>query len=195
MNARCALLSLMFAVPLVADEAAEKKPTIQDLDFLVGTWRIRFEIYDTHQPDRGVLFVEEGTQTCRYDLPLNGEPKFIVCDAELEAQDGSESVGGRSRTFRESIRYNQFLGSFERIGHFSNWPSHSEERVFYHPDRRELETRGRLAVQDGLMERYEDIYTFSEDHRSYQRRNVANFSDMRETVYRLTLAGTGQRID
>ena len=181
-------------LPAQAD-SADERPSIKDLDFLVGTWQIRFEIHDTHQPERGVIIIEEGTQTCRYDLPMNGEPRFIVCEGDVTGTDDSPVLAGRQRTFRESIRYNRFIEGFERIGQFSNWPSHAEERVFFHPESRELELRGRLAVQDGMRERYEDMYTFSEDYRSYQRRNVANFSDMRETEYRLTLSGTGRRID
>ena len=188
----CLLVAL--GGPAVAEES-ETPPRITDLDFLVGTWAIRFEIHDTHAPERGVIIIEEGTQTCRYDLTHRGEPQFIVCDGAVRAIEDSPVLAGRARTFRESIRYNRFINGFERIGIFSNWPSHSEERVFWHPEQRVLELRGRLDVQDGLLERYEDLYTFSEDFSAYERRNVANFSDMPETLYRLTLAGTGRRID
>lgn len=183
------LLILVLPHAASSQENKNPRPTVQDLDFLVGTWEITFEIYDTHAPEKGVIFTEQGTQTCEYDLPLRGVPMFIVCKGEVT------SDRGRSRSFQESIHYSRFSKTFERIGIFSNWPAHSFEKVFYHQDERMLVLKGELSVQDGMLERYQDIYRFDETYGSYTRRNVANFSDMPVTEFNLTLAGTGKRIE
>lgn len=164
-------------------------PKIQDLGFLVGTWDITFEIYDTHHPENGVLFIEKGRQVCSYELPNNGEPRFITCKGEVT------SSKGRIRTFSESIRYSRFSQSFERTGIFSNWPATSNEIIIYDPALRKMVIEGELEVENNMLERYEDIYLFSPDLSSYSRKNVANFSDMPITQFNLTLAGTGKKVD
>ncbi len=168
--------------------AQEKKLSIKELDFLIGTWEITFDIYDTHQPENGILFSEKGTQKCFYDLYQNDEPRFITCKGEVVREDG------RKRTFQESIRYGNFSGTYERTGIFSNWPATSKELLFYHEDERKFEIRGELDVKDHMLELYEDIYQFSEDYSRFEQRNVANFTDMPITEYNITLTGTGKKI-
>ncbi|MDX1460950.1 MAG: hypothetical protein R3348_07830, partial [Xanthomonadales bacterium] len=133
-------VGLFLGSTVLADEASP--PSISELDFLLGTWEISFEIHDTHNPDRGVIIIEKGTQTCEKDLLYRGEPIFITCVGRVTATEDSPIAAGRTREFREAIRYNRFLGAFERIGQFSNWPAHAEEIVFYHPDTHSLELRG-----------------------------------------------------
>jgi len=163
-------------------------PKVQDLDFLIGSWEITFEIYDTHDPSKGVLFSEKGRQQCYYDLPQNGEHRFITCKGEVT------NSNGRNRTFQESFRYSRFTKSFERVGIFSNWPSTAQELVTYDSIARKLILKGELPVQNNMLERYEDVYTFNEGYTQYTRRNVANFSDMPITLFNLTLTGTGNKI-
>lgn len=179
---------LLFS-PVSRAQENNAAPAIQELHFLVGTWEITFEIYDTHVAGGDLLFSEAGTQVCDYDLAHNQVPTFITCKGEVT------SDRGRTRTFRESIRYSRFINAFERIGVFSNWPEHAVETVYFHPDRRTLELRGVLGVENGMTERYEDIYIFNRTYTSYSRRNVANFSDMPVTEFNLTLAGTATKID
>ncbi len=187
------LLFITLTHPVIAaDQSTE--PKIEDLNFLLGTWEITFEIYDTHQPERGVLFTEVGTQHCEADLLHRGAPAFITCTGKVTATEDSQVLAGRTREFRESIRFNRFIGALERIGQFSNWPTHSEEVVLFHPAKRTIEFKGELVVQDSLLERYEDIYQFNENYTAYERTNVANFSDMPVTVFNLTLKGTGKKI-
>lgn len=181
--------ALFTSAPASAEKQQQPAPSISDLEFLLGDWDITFEIFDTHNPGSQAIFTEKGHQSCRYDLEFNAAPVFISCKGEVT------SDRGRTRSFQESIRYNRFLGAFERIGMYSNWPSHGVEKVYFHPEDRELELRGELTVGDGVVERYEDIYVFSEDFASYTRRNVANFSDMRANEFNLTLTGTGQKRD
>jgi hypothetical protein len=163
-------------------------PNVQELDFLTGTWDISFEIYDTHHPESGILFTEKGQQVCYYDLPQNGVPKFITCKGEVT------SSKGRVRTFSESIRYGRFSKAFERTGIFSNWPATSKEFLFYDSISRKMTLEGELEVEHNMIERYEDIYSFSPDFSSYTRRNVANFSNMPITQFNITLLGTGTKL-
>ena len=179
---------LLFS-PFGHTQESSAPPTIQDLDFLVGTWEITFDIFDTHAPGNDPLFSEAGTQICAYDLVHNQTPTFITCRGEVT------SNRGRTRSFQESIHYNQFINAFERIGIFSNWPEHAVETVYFHPGNQSLELRGILNVEDGMVERYEDIYSFDKTYTSYSRRNVANFSDMPVTEFNLTLTGTGRKLD
>lgn len=164
------------------------KPRVQDLDFLVGSWQIEFEIYDTERPERGVIITETGTQECTYDLALNGTPMFITCIGQMTSDKG------RKRTFRESIRYSQFSQSFERIGLYSNWPATGLELLAYYPKEKKMVTRGELGIQHGRLERYEDVYQFNDDHTSYSRINMANFSNMPMTEFNLTLKGRGKKV-
>jgi hypothetical protein len=187
---RAALLSagviVLSAMTTVRAQAPET-PLITQLEFIIGEWDITFDIYDTHKPGSEPIFTEAGVQRCSYDLEYRGKPTFITCIGKVT------SDRGRVRNFQESIRYNQFIGSFERIGIYSNWPAHGVEQVSYDPDERELALRGELMVQDRNIERYEDVYTFSDDFNFYTRRNVANFPDMRASEYNLTLAGTDRK--
>lgn len=175
---------------------AQERPKVQDLEFLIGTWEITFKFYDTHKPERGVIFTEKGTQTCSFDMPLNGVNQYITCTGELMSDDGIFEGKERVRTIRASIRYSSFIKeTFERIGLYSNWPSTGLETFKYNPESRSMVFEGALGVQNGVREIYEDVYQFSEDYRSYTRRNIANFSDMPITEFNLTMEGTGRKMD
>lgn len=182
------LAALFFSSDACSEEEGSSHSTVQDLSFLIGTWEITFEIYDTYTPGKRPVFTEKGTQTCEFDLGQDGIPMFVTCRGEVTSDHG------RTRTFQESIRYGNFACAFERVGLFSNWPATSLETLYHDPAKRTLEIRGKLDVQDGMLERYEDIYQFDETCSSYVRRNVANFSDMPVTEFNLTLAGTGKKI-
>ncbi|MEK6153832.1 hypothetical protein WIW50_11255 [Flavobacteriaceae bacterium 3-367] len=189
------LLFLFFgSLYSTAQEKPPSKPSVQDLDFLIGTWQISFSFYDTHKPERGVIFTETGTQECRYDMELNGVPMFITCEGEVTVDSGV--FKGRTRSFREAIRYSSFIKkAFERIGLYSNWPATALETLSYNFEARTLEIRGELDVQKGLLERYEDIYRFNANYTEYTRTNVANFSDMPITEFNLTVEGQGAKLE
>lgn len=190
------IFSLLISAIIGTTFAQETKPAqnpplrkVQELDFLIGKWDITFEIYDTYDPTKEFLFTEKGAQECFYDLKNNGEPRFITCRGEVT------SSNGRTRTFIESIRYSRFVNSFERTGLFSNWPSTSEEILQYDSAQNKITYYGTLRVQDHLIERYEDVYQFDKDRKTYTRRNIANFSNMPLTQFNLTLTGTGKKLD
>ncbi len=170
----------------------QQRPTVQDLDFLIGKWEISFNWYDTHQPGSLPYFREKGWQICEYDLELNGTPKFIICKGELEIDSGKYL--GRKREILESIRYGRFENSFERIGLYSNWPATGLEILEYDSSKSQFIIRGQLNVQKNMLERYVDVYQFNEDYTAFERTNIANFSDMPSTEYNLTMKGTGKKI-
>ncbi len=169
------------------------RPTVQDLDFMIGKWEINFEWYDTHDTTRGMYFTEEGFQICEYDLELNGKPMFIICRGELVGRGGN--FEGRKREIQAAIRYGRFENSFERIGIYSNWPATGLELLKYDSTNRQFVIRGQLNVQRNMLERYVDVYQFSEDYTSFERTNIANFSDMPLTEYNLTMKGTGRKVE
>ncbi len=184
------LTVLFFSCTLFAQKA-ESKPSIRNLEFLIGTWEIQFEFYNTYHPEKGIWFTEKGTQTCYYDLDLNGEPKYIICKGEVICDSGR--FKDRKRTFLEAIRYGNFVDGFERIGIYSNWPGTAKEYLNYDSIARAMTIQGELDVRNG-KERYEDIYLFDEGNTSYTRKNVANFPDMPITKFNLTVKGTGKKI-
>lgn len=186
------LITILTSISLLAQDTPETRPTVQDLDFYVGTWEITFQIYDTHNPGQEALFTEKGTQVCEYDLSYRGVPQYIICKGQVVCD--SRRYEGRTRSFQEAIRYGQFEDTYERVGIYSNWPATGLELLRYDSANARFIIKGELKVQDHMLERYEDIYQFNEDYSVYNRRNVANFSDMPITEYNLTLTGTGRKV-
>ncbi len=190
------LFSMFFCIlstSLKAQEKVAQKPTVQDLDFLIGTWDITFTFYDPRNPARGETFTEMGVKTCQYDMELNGVPMFIVCETELIGKAQQEKLNGRKRKATEFIRYGPFVNTFERVELYSNWPATAIEQLDYDSLTNKFVIKGQLAVQDNKLERYEDIFQFNNDYTYYDRKNVANFSDMPTTEFNLVLIGTGKK--
>ncbi|MEX0313004.1 MAG: hypothetical protein AB3N18_02425 [Allomuricauda sp.] len=175
----------------LSSQESTKKPTIKDLDFLIGKWEVQFDFYETHHPEKGVWFTEKGEQTCYYSLNLNGEPKYILCEGKLICDSGR--FKGRERTFLSAIRYGNFVDGFERIGIFSNWPGTAIELLDYSPKKNQITIKGKLDVRSGL-ERYQDVYSFDKTYTSYTRENVANFPDMPITQFNLTFKSVGKKM-
>jgi len=173
-------------ISLFAQEA--KQPSIKDLDFLIGTWAIEFDLYNAKKPEVGIESTEKGTQTCFYELPTNGEPMYITCNGEVTDENG------RTRTFRESIRYSVFTNSFERTGLFSHWPSISQEMLSYQSDERKMTIQGTLGYNRGRIERFYDEYFFNENFTEYSRKHVTNLSDMKMTEFNVGLIGRAKKI-
>jgi len=175
----------------------ERRPTVQDLDFLTGKWEIVFEIYDTHNPNTKPVFIEKGWQDCKYEMKLNGVPMFLTCKGQLviDSTDEDNVRGlGRAREIIETIRYGRFSNSFERIGLYSNWPATGQEILKYDSLQRKIMIRGTLDVQDNMLERYIDTIQFNEDFTMAERTNIANFSDMPISEYNLTLKATYKKV-
>ncbi len=185
-------ITILTSLQALAQDTPETRPTVQDLDFYIGTWEISFQIFDTHNPNQEALFTEKGTQICEYDLSYRGVPQFIICKGELVCDSGR--YVGRTRSFQEAIRYGRFENSYERVGIYSNWPATGQELLWYDSAEARFVIKGELKVQDHMLERYEDVYQFNEDYTTYTRSNVANFSDMPITEYNLTLTGTGRKV-
>lgn len=177
---------------------AQQLPTVQDLDFLVGKWEIQFAFYDTHKPNTEPIFTEKGVRTCFYEMKYRGVPMFITCEGQLviNSTDDDHTKGmGRTREFRETIRYSRFENSFERIGLYSNWPATGLETLFYDSTKRQFIIRGQLNVQNNMLERYVDTFQFNENYTYAERTNIANFSDMPIAEYNLTFKGTYKKIN
>ncbi|MEQ9402772.1 MAG: hypothetical protein RIM99_04225 [Cyclobacteriaceae bacterium] len=188
------LIGIIAGIIIISVQAQEfkERPTVQELDFIIGKWEITFDWYDTHQPGSSPCFTEKGWQICEYDMDLNGTPMYIICKGELEIDSGKYL--GRKREILEAIRYSRFEKSFERVGIYSNWPATGLELLTYDSAQAQFTIRGQLNVQNNMLERYIDVYKFSKDHSYFDRTNIANFSDMPLTEYNLTLRGTGRKI-
>ncbi|MEQ8627559.1 hypothetical protein [Ekhidna sp.] len=192
---------LFFAIILTSHfligQVKNDSPSVQDLDFFTGKWEVTLEIYDTHNPNTDPIFVEKGYQVSEYELNYKGIPMFVTTRGYLEIVEADEKrkhLMGRTREFQESIRYGKFESSFERIGLYSNWPATGIETMTYDSTSRMFIIRGNLNVQNNMLERYVDTYSFNEDYTYFERTNIANFSDMPITEYNLTLKGTGRKV-
>lgn len=187
-------LALVFVVSSVQSQNSIKKDSaIQDLDFLIGTWEVQLTWYDTHTPGSEPEFSEKGTMVCTYELDYRGTKKFIFCKSSLYTYDGR--LKGRHREVLEIIQWSKFSGAFERTGVYSNWPATGIETFIFNSEERTFYLEGELGVQDGMLERYAESYQFNADYTTFERRNLANFSDMPITEYNLTMTGTGKKID
>ncbi len=181
---------LLFISQVYAQDENKQKPSVQDLDFLIGTWDLDFKFYDTHKPEIGVWFTEKGAMVCEYGMLKDGVPKYIICSGQLKCDSGR--FKDRQREFKTFIRYGNFVNGFERIGLYSNWPGTAKELLFYRSEKRIIEIKGELTVVEGI-ERYEDIYYFNEDYTSYTRINKANFPDMPVTQFNITHESTAKK--
>ncbi len=179
------------ASPLNATDN-EKVPTITDLDFMIGEWEIENRLYYHHEPDR-LLFVERGNMVCDYDLLLNGENKYIVCRGNWTVIEGTQQVG-RTRQTLDAISYNRFLGAFEEIGVYSNWPSHGANKLQFDPDRRTVTIEGELMLSNNIVERLQTTITYNDDYSAYTSRNVANFSDLPITQFNRVFEGRAEKV-
>lgn len=177
---------------------AQQIPTVQDLDFLVGEWEIQFEFYDTHKPNTGPIFTEKGSRNCFYEMEYRGVPMYITCEGRLiiDSTDNDHIKGmGRTREFRETIRWGRFENSFERIGLYSNWPATGLETLAYDSAKRQFIIRGQLNVQNNMLERYVDTFQFNEEYTYAERTNIANFSDMPIAEYNLTFKAKYRKVN
>ena len=176
------------SVGLTQEEGSEPKPTIQDLDFLVGTWEVSFDFYNPREPGSEPRFFETGVVTCSYDMEFNGVAKFIVCEGKM---DGSN---GWKRTFKEYTEFNSLKDSFERIAIYSNWPGMARDLVIFDSEKKVLDVRGTLDVEDHIVERYQDYYNFNDDFSAYERVVHTNFSDMPVNEYNLVFKSTAKKL-
>ena len=182
----------LFPISATAQDAEDPMPSIQDLDFMIGEWEIENTVYYHYESDR-VLFVERGVKTCEYDLKLNDENRYIICRGDWTVTEGSQQVG-RTRQTMTAISYNRFLGSFEEIGVYSNWPSHGANRFSLDPNSRTVTIEGELMLANHVVERLQTTLAYDEDYASYTSLNVANFSDLPITQFNRVFEGHGRKV-
>ncbi|WP_422861453.1 hypothetical protein [Flagellimonas sp. W118] len=183
------LILILFAVLMVnniqSQDNIKKNPVVQDLDFLIGTWEVEFDWYNTHNPGSESEFSEKGTMVCYYDLDYRGTKKFIFCKFSLHTDKGR--LKGRYRETLEVIQWSKFSNAFEKTGVFSNWPATGTGTFIFDPLKRTFYYEGELGVQDGMIEKMVETYQFNEDYTAFEKRNIANFSDMPITEFNLTM--------
>ena len=181
MKRSIAMIIAVFAAlsPAMAEEE-EKTPTIQDLDFLVGSWEEEAKVFSTRNEGE-FLWDSISSIDCVYDLPYRRweetepTPIYITCHRKSVGKRGDET---RYRETRESIRYNRFKGDFEQVGLYSNWPTPGYETVTFDPETRTLKITGVLDVGDRGAERYEALLVYNKDFDAYEYEIYSNFSDM-----------------
>ena len=183
---------ILLLIPLFSAVVhSQNEPSIEDLDFLIGTWEVEFDWYDTYKPGSKPEFSEKGTMVCSYDLDYRGTKKFIFCRYSLDTYEGR--LKGRYRETLEVIQWSKISNSFEKTGVYSNWPSTGIMTFTFNPSKRAIYLEGKLGVQEGMLERFAETCQFNEDYTAFERRNVANFSDMPITEFNLTMTSKGKK--
>lgn len=104
--------------------------SIQDMDFLIGTW----DVLETIYPGTDRAFQEKGTRVCEYYL----KDTMIKCESRTNL-----STSGRERVYVYLIKYNSRAENFTAINFAHDFPLHgyfrwnldmeSEEIVFNSP--------------------------------------------------------------
>ena len=93
-----------------------KAQSVQDLDFLIGSWEVRETIY----PGTDKEYIESGERTCEYFLET-----FIKCQAKTVVEKS-----GRKREYAYFINYNDRGGYFAATNIASDFPIHGQHRWF-----------------------------------------------------------------
>lgn len=161
------------------DEGASPRTT--DLGFLVGTWEVSVEGFNIHDPDAPPVS-RTSTKVCEYALEFKGEPTFIVCETTSETSDGSEVK------LVEYINYNPEAGAFEKANIYNVWPVKVIETLTFDKEKRVIEIRGRVNLEEGL-ESYVEYWNFNEDYSSFERAAWMNYPTFAMTDFRQTLKG------
>ncbi|NAY91917.1 hypothetical protein GTQ34_08305 [Muricauda sp. JGD-17] len=149
------LLILLCSARLVAQEKS-----VQDLEFLIGTWQVREDIKDRN-------WWEESTRIANYTL----DSTFIEIDAS------SRSSTGKERTYRWFIHLNDKTQQFEMVSMFSNWHKVQFDLLDWNPETRKLTIR---HAPDPSSEEYHERFgemIFSDDFSSYEWKGENKYGD------------------
>lgn len=96
--------SLIIVIVLNIQNLIAQDVSIQDLDFLIGTWQVREE--NTEK-----TWWEKSTRTARY----------IMDSTYIELVSSAVQSNGKKRNYRWYIHYNKKEERFEMVSMFSNW--------------------------------------------------------------------------
>ncbi len=99
--------------------------SIEDLDFLIGTW----EVEETIFPGRDNEYQEKGTRTCAYYL--NGS--FIKCEASTVV-----THTGKKRAYAYYINYDQKEDCFWATNFANDFPLHGLHQWFLDKEHQQL---------------------------------------------------------
>ncbi len=154
---------LVLTISLSAGNSIAQEKKIQDLDFLIGEWKVR-------EDNKEENWWEKSTRTARY----------VLDSTYIELESKALSSKGKRRTYRWYIHYNSKAQQFEMVSMFSNW--HKVERDILHWD---SENR-KLTVQNisdsnsnEYHERFGEI-SFDESFNKYVWKGENKYGDPRE---------------
>lgn len=146
---------LLATASATAAESASK-PTIRDLDRLIGIW----EFEDAATENAGYEYVETGTRICAYAL----DDKYIRCESKGKAKD-------KERTYVFYFNYNDADERFEMLSMFGNY----SRKILYHltvsEDGRRIDlTTGPNPEEDEIERSWATISFQSDDQFTWESR-------------------------
>ena len=150
----------LLALLLFSGQLDAQEKSIQDLEFLIGTWQVREDIKDRN-------WWEEATRVVRYVL----DSTFIEIDASAKSSSGKE------RTYRWYIHFNDKKQQFEMVSMFSNWHKVQYDLLDWDPETRKLTIS---HAPDPNSEVYHERFgemTFTDDFSSYEWKGENKYGD------------------
>ena len=127
-----------------------QEKSIQDLEFLTGTWKVREE-------NKEKAWWEETTRTGQY----------VLDSTYIELVSRATSSSGKKRTYRWYIHHNAKTNQFEMVSMFSNWYKVQFDLLEWDAEKRILTIRnGGDPGDQGYHERLGEI-VFDEEFTEY----------------------------
>ncbi len=134
--------------------------TIQDLDFLIGTWEVR-------EDNQEKTWWEESTRVGSYVL----DSTFIALKASAKSSTGKE------RTYLWLVHFNSKARQFEMISMFSNWPKIQFDTLSWNPSIRTLTIKnGGDPNSTDYHERFGEL-VFDKDFNGYIWKGQNKYGD------------------
>lgn len=147
------VLTLIFLMLIGNSSFAQEDPnsvTIQDLDFLIGTWEVR-------EDNEEKTWWEESTRVGEY----------ILDSTYIQLKASAISSSGKERTYLWLIHFNSKAQQFEMVSMFSNWPKVQFDILTWEPNARKLIIKsGGDPNSDDYHDRYGEL-VFDKDFNAY----------------------------
>ncbi|MGI9551863.1 MAG: hypothetical protein ACR2MT_11735 [Aurantibacter sp.] len=151
---------LIITLLLLTGNIFGQKQRIQDLDFLIGEWKVR-------EDNKEKNWWEKSTRIGRY----------ILDSTYIELKSVAISSGGKERTYRWYFHYNSKTQQFEMVSLFSNWHQVLFDILLWDSEKRKLTIRnGEEPNSSEYHERFGEIL-FDENFNGYLWKGENKYGD------------------
>ena len=155
------VLTFLIAWTVVTVDITAQENSIQDLDFLIGTWEVR-------EDNAEKTWWEETTRTAQYTLD----------STYIELTSHAVSSTGKERTYRWFIHYNSKGRQYEMVSMFGNWHKVQFDILEWDATARKLTIRSGQdpSGPDEYHERYGELI-FEADFSAYTWNGENKYGD------------------